>query len=55
MEFGRLLKQPEKIFLCKNHAENEVGRLVQYIFLFFKKALYKVNARSQYLSFNTFW
>ena len=34
--------------------ENEVGRLVPDRFLFCKKALYKVIASDQHLSFNTF-
>ena len=44
----------ELLFL-KNHAENEVGRLVQDLFLFLKKALRKVKASGQHLSFNIVW
>ena len=33
-----------EIFFFKNHAQNEAGRLVQDLFLVFKKALYEVNA-----------
>ena len=33
-----------KISFFKNHAENESGRLVLGLFLFFKKALYEVKA-----------
>ena len=33
----------ERLFL-KSHTENEVGRLVPDLFLFFKKALYEVRA-----------
>ena len=32
-----------KIFFFKNHAENETGRLVPELFLFFKKALWIKN------------
>ena len=43
------------IFFIKYHAENETGRLVPELFLFYKKAIRKVKASGQYLSFNTFW
>ena len=32
------------MFFFKNYAENEAGRLVQDLFLFFKKALYDVSS-----------
>ena len=35
---------PEKYFSSKNHAENEIRKLVPDLFLFFKKALYNVKA-----------
>ena len=35
----------------KYHAENEVERLVTDLFLFFKKALYKLKVSDQHLSF----
>ena len=38
----------------KNHAENEIGRLVLDLFQFFKKALYEVKANGLELSFNHF-
>ena len=43
-----------EIFFFKNHAQNETGRLVPDLFLFFKKALYEVNASGLKLSFNQF-
>ena len=43
-----------KIFFFKNHAENEPGRLVPDLSLFFKKALFEVNAIGLQLSFNQF-
>ena len=43
-----------EIFPFKNHAENEAGRLVPDIFLFFKKALYKVKASGPQLGFTLF-
>ena len=43
-----------EIFFFKNHAENAEGRLVANLFLFFKKALYKVKASGLRLSFNIF-
>ena len=38
----------------QNHAENQAGRLVPNLFLFFKKALYEVMVIDLQLSFNTF-
>ena len=43
-----------EIFFFKNHAENEVRKLVPDLFLFSEKALYKVKASGQHLSFNIF-
>ena len=43
-----------EIFFFRNHAENLAERLVPNLFLFFKKALYKVNASGLQLSFNIF-
>ena len=40
------------IFLEKT--ENEAGRLVPELLLFFEKALYEVKASRQHLSFNIF-
>ena len=41
--------------LLKNHGENERERLVPDLFLFFKKALYKIKASGHHFSFNIFW
>ena len=43
------------MFFFRNHAENEAGKLVPDLFLFFKKALDEVKTSGQHLSFNTFW
>ena len=40
--------------IIKYHTENKTGRLVPDVFLFFKKALYKVKASSKCFSFNLF-
>ena len=53
MKNGIIEYKNKNIFL-KNHAENEAGRLVPDLFLFFKKALYEVKARDLQLSFNHF-
>ena len=45
MKLGQLL-------FFKNDEENEAGRLVPDLFLFFKKAQYDVKARDLELSFN---
>ena len=39
-----LWKVTEEIFFFKNHAENEVGRLVPDLFLLFEKVLHEVEA-----------
>ena len=38
----------------QNHAENEAGRLVLDLFLFFKNDLYDVKASGKYISCNMF-
>ena len=43
------------MYFFKNHAENEIWKLVLDICLFFKKALNKVKASGQSLSFNIIW
>ena len=53
MKFGQLIKYKKNVLL-HNHAENEAGRLVPDLFLFFKKALYKVTARGLKLGFTIF-
>ena len=53
MKFGQLIEYVRNIFF-NNHAENEAGRLIPGLFLFFKKALYKVKAGGQHFSFNIF-
>ena len=44
MEFGKLLKYKVRNISFKTHAENEAERLVPDLFLFFIKALCKVQA-----------
>ena len=53
MKFGQSIDY-NKIVFFKNHAENEVGRLVPDIILLFKKLLYEVKASGLLLSFNIF-
>ena len=43
-----------EIFFFKHDAEKKSGRLIPDLFLFFVKALYKVKASGQHLSFNIF-
>ena len=43
-----------EIVFFKNHAENEAGRLVPDLSLFFKKALYELKTNGLQLSFNQF-
>ena len=42
------------MFYLKNHAENKIGGLVEELFLFFKKALYKVKGGGLQLGFAIF-
>ena len=37
MNFGQLMEYKKIIFFFKNYAENEAGRLVQDLFIFWKK------------------
>ena len=56
MKFGQLVKYSiRNIFFFKNNAENEVGRLVPDLFLFFKQTLYKLKANDKHFSFNVLW
>ena len=43
-----------EIILFKSHGENEAGRLVSDLLLFFKKTLFDIKASSLQLSFNIF-
>ena len=42
--FGQLIEYNVKKFFFKNHAENEPGRLIAHLALFFKEAFYEVKA-----------
>ena len=44
MEFGQVIEYNKRKIFIQNHAENETGRLVPDLYLFFKKALYEVKA-----------
>ena len=58
-KFGQLIKYNGRniflFFFIFLYAENEAGQLVPDIFLFYKKALYKIKLSGQHLSFNVFW
>ena len=55
MKLGELMEYNKRnIIFFKNYAENEAGRLVADLFLFFKKAYYEVKASGLKLSFNIF-
>ena len=41
-------------FFPKSYTENDAGRLVPHLFLFFKEALHEVKASGLQLSFNVF-
>ena len=52
MKFGQAIEYNKTIFFFKKHAENEAERLVPDLPLFFRKALYEVEASVLQLSFN---
>ena len=54
MKFGQLIEYDKRNICFKSHAENEAGRLVPDLVLFFKKAFYEVNSSRLQLSFNIF-
>ena len=54
LKFGQVIEYNKMNIFLQNHAENEAGRLVPDLFLFFKKALYGVKTNSLQLSFNHF-
>ena len=54
MKFRQVIKYNRRNLFFKTHAENEAGRLVPDLFLFFKKALFEVKASVLQLSFNIF-
>ena len=52
MKFGQVIEH-NKIFLKKKkNSENDAGKLVPDLFLFFKKTLYEVRSSGLQLSFN---
>ena len=54
MKFGQLIEYNKRIFFFSNHAANVERRPVPDLFLFFKKALYEVNASGLPRNFNIF-
>ena len=53
-KFGQLIKYNVGDIVLQNHTENEAGKPVSDLVLFFKKALCEVKASGQHLRFNTF-
>ena len=54
MVFGQLIKYNMRNFFL-NHTENEVRRLVPYLFSFFRETNYNTKASGQHLSFYILW
>ena len=52
MKIGQVIEHNKQNIFFKNYSENEAGRLVPDLFLFFKKALHEVKAGGLQLSFN---
>ena len=51
MKFGQLIEYNVRNNFHQNHGENEAGRLVVDLYLFFEKALRKVKPRGRHLRF----
>ena len=51
MKFGQLIEYNTKNIFLKNHAENEAGRQVTELFLFFWKSLHKAKESGLQLGF----
>ena len=54
MKFGQLIEYNVKVIFYKNLAENESGRVVPDLVLFFIKSLKEVKANCLHLSFIIF-
>ena len=54
MKFGQLIEYNQRNIFIKNHAQNEAGRLVPDLSLFFRKALYQLKASGLQVSFSIF-
>ena len=54
LKFGQVIECKKINFFFKNHVENEAGRLVPNLFLFFKKPLFEVKVNGLQPSFNIF-
>ena len=53
-KYGQVIEYDKKNIFLQNNTENEVGRLVADLSLFFKKSLYQVKTSALQLSFNIF-
>ena len=54
MKFGQLIEYYQRNIFIQNHAQNEAGRLVPDLSLFFRKALYQLKASGLQVSFSIF-
>ena len=54
LKFGQGKQCSKRNIFFKNYGENEAGRLIADLFLFFKKPIFEVNASGLQLSFNQF-
>ena len=54
MKFGQLIEYNQRNIFIQNHAQNEAGRLVPDLSLFFRKALYQLKASGLQVSFSIF-
>ena len=54
MKFCQLIEYNKRNIFLKNYAENEAGRLVPDLFLFFQKAEYEVKTSGLQFSFIIF-
>ena len=51
IKFSQVIEYNKRNIFFKNHAENEAGRIVPDLLVFFKIALYKVKASGLQLGF----
>ena len=49
MRFSQLIEYKERNIFFRNHAENEAGKLVPDLLLFFEKALYRIKENAKTL------
>ena len=52
MQIDQVIEHNNRTIFFKNHSENEAGKLIPDLFLFFQKAISEVKASGRQQSFN---